>query len=140
MTIGLAQVPAPLPIQGVSGDEFALVVTLTDINGDPLSIPLDPEGTVYRSGQEVDAWAPTVSYVSTGVYSVSWTAAQTSALNAQSLLSWALQLALDSSGPFYAILAGPVKMSDPFSPGTTTTNQSFLLTLASTVVNVAVAL
>ena len=131
----ISQQPAELDLIGVAGSPFVLTVDISAVDSGDNPIPW----------VDFSAWAvlingptgagptqsiPTLANPTTGVLTVSWTAAQTQVLLNHSY-TWALQIDLLSAGP-YSLIAGNLLMGEPTTPGASTATTASLSVLVGT--------
>lgn len=134
----IVQAPAPLPLQGVGDDPFPLTIQLEDASQNPLAGTSNPVVEIYRNGQPTGStWLPTITNPSTGVYVLTWTAAQTAAiLQSGWALSWSFSITLNGVGPL-AVVAGTLAFTPDYVPGSSTsTTATVAVDLGANVVNV----
>ena len=117
----ITQQPAPLSVKAVAGDPFALLLkfTLTDPTGAtiPWSSVSAPVVTIVDEYQNpITGVLPTVASPATGQFLLSWTAPQTTLLNAQHWVFWGFAVTIGGVGPL-ALLAGQINMTPNTQPG-----------------------
>jgi hypothetical protein len=147
----ISQVPPELALIGVGGSPFEFTVQFTDSSGNPLSTISNPTLYVESGTAEQTAFEVTPVAGSAGQWTVSWTAAQTAAMQAfaglnlspltvGSRLRWTLRAFVSSVGP-YAMCAGGLTMGDPTIPASSTSSNALIVVSGSAgTVDIAVTL
>lgn len=104
--VTVSQTPAPVKfiVAGGSPVVATIKLTLTDEDGATVapSVLSVPDAHVYRGSRAIAALEPRVSSEGDGVFTVSWTAAQTLAMQGQDQ-RWAFTVFVSGQGPYHIL-------------------------------------
>jgi len=116
----VTQLPAQLNYQGVAGNPATLSfnITLKDANGNPIawsSVTGYQVDIIDQYGSTPYGVTPSITSPTSGVLTVTWTAAQTTTLSETLQPRMSLSLFISNNGP-YAISAGLFTFTPPEYP------------------------